>query len=128
MARFARRPGKLSRLFFILLIVLFAACNLVRPRESIRRVEITRIPLLAHSIPTQAAEPGRDLATIAPRPTQMPVVATQVYRSPTAILLASNTPFPASIYIGDPLPNSLIRGSKPIFGSATHPSFLQYRT
>ena len=117
----------LAVLLLALGIPLLMACNLGKQRSSSGRVEITRVHEIAKSIPSPTAQATKALATFAPLPTQLPVVATPIYIPPTAILLASSTPLPAIVTISSPLPNAVVQGSIAINGSAIHPGFSQYR-
>ena len=121
------RVGKPRRLLTILALglglLLLAGCNLGMPRASGGRVEITRIPEVAKGI----VSPKPQLATETPPPTASAIVASPVPAPPTVIPLPSSTISPTIVNILDPLPGTVIRGSRSIFGSAVHPGFLQYR-
>ena len=123
--------GEARRLLTILALslcmLLLSGCNLGMPRVSGGRVEITRIPEVAKGIPSPRPRPAPLLATEAPQPTIVAIVATPVSAPPTAIPLPSSTISPTIVTILDPLPGAVIRGSRTIFGSAVHPGFLQYR-
>lgn len=125
------RAGESRRILTILLLsfglCLLGACNLVTPRANPGRLQITRVPEVARSIPSPSPPRASVPPTSALQPSPRAVEAAPVFIPPTAIPRSSSPSLPAIVTIVDPAPNAVIQGSTAIFGSAIHPGFRQYR-
>jgi PKD repeat protein len=116
----------------LLLLLILSACNLGAAPEA----EATLTVLASTGTPdpnaTRTTQPQGGVTVF---PTLTPFVfSTRPVVVPTTIVLVPNqpvyptaTPAPINILIVSPLSGSIVSGSVNVFGSASHPNFLQYR-
>ncbi|MEO1289334.1 MAG: PKD domain-containing protein, partial [Chloroflexota bacterium] len=115
----------------LVLMLVLSACNLGAPNnndEATLTVDADGITVQ----PTTTSQPDGGVTVF---PTITPFVfSTRPSIPPTSIVIVpnnppppTNTPAPISIVIVAPLPGNVVSGTVQVVGSASHPSFLQYR-
>ncbi|MGB1288820.1 MAG: hypothetical protein ACPG7F_19970, partial [Aggregatilineales bacterium] len=122
-------------LFFIMLTMLIAACNLGAPADEPINLtsQVTGSPDAAPTrttIPDVSTTQVRATVTQIPIPTRNPNTGQVIFPTSVSFFrtpLPTNTPAPASIVILSPVPGNVVSGNMQILGSAIHPQFLQYR-
>ncbi|GAB5491414.1 MAG: hypothetical protein Phog2KO_16290 [Phototrophicaceae bacterium] len=118
-------------LMAMIVMLILSACNLGSPPQS--EATLTSESVINTAQPTTTELSAQGGVTVFPTLTPF-AFSTRPVIAPTSIVLvpnnpppATNTPAPVSIVIVAPLPGNIVSGTVQVVGSASHPSFLQYR-